>query len=807
MKFLYRSRLLQTPGLISCLLLAFVTLLMNPVSQLLAQSPPKDVQAITLISNSKAQCVIVVAPGVMTWEGDDKTLSRWSLYSEEAERCRRLQRDSINDLAHYLQLMTQAPVEVADQFSPTDKRLPIYVGQAAQNVFGPVGISYVNMFGFRLIVTNKGIGLYGESEYGTSYAIYELLHRLGCRWFMPSKMGEVIPQIKTITLEPMDVKLKPATQWRRIENRTADADFRRRNRMGGSADGGNIIQAHHALESYITKEQREQNPQWCLHIDGKPHPYYLRWTRQDVAEAIADTIIKRLDENYTDRISLSPGDYVVPTEDPEERKHDPVPRVWEPAANRWSVTDRLVMLTNRVAERVGEKYPDVRFGLIAYVNYSMPPAREKVHPNVIPELAPIDFNRHHPMTWENHPNKFWLLDMLQGWGKAAPSLAYYAYGMNLAEITAPNPFITKWGTDLPIILANNCQYWAPETMGGWESMMPGFYLSMRLSFDPTEKPKDIIDDLMTRLYGNAAKPMQAYWMHMDKAWIQSHEYSGSGFGYLRIFTPEVMTQAREHINQALALCKTIPEFQRVQMIDQSLALLELFMKMRHDFADGKLRFLSRDLEVWRSSVRHLSSQYREQYSFDSGLAINYVNACFGNAYDDASVMNKTYLQLGKAITQWKYLSIENENDTSTDQPWLQPDFDDTLWAKTHVVEDTWSRLGYHNKMGVMVYRADARVKLPPEGKRVHLWIASTDGSAKVYINGKHIEYVVPQTTRKNQKGEHLEAFTGYCQPAQFDITDALVDGQNKFTIVCERTWLNELGTGGLMGPVVLFQDK
>ena len=38
----------------------------------------------------------------------------------------------------------------------------------------------------------------------------------------------------------------------------------------------------------------------------------------------------------------------------------PDPRVWEPAANQWSVTDRLILLANRVAEPVGKKSPDLR---------------------------------------------------------------------------------------------------------------------------------------------------------------------------------------------------------------------------------------------------------------------------------------------------------------------------------------------------------------------------------------------------------------------------------------------------------------
>jgi hypothetical protein len=54
-----------------------------------------------------------------------------------------------------------------------------------------------------------------------------------------------------------------------------------------------------------------------------------------------------------------------------------------------------------------------------------------------------------------------------------------------------------------------------------------------------------------------------------------------------------------------------------------------------------------------------------------------------------------------------------------------------------------------------------------------------------------------------------EAFDGYCQPSGtgFDVTAALKTVDNQFTILCERYHLNELGTGGLMGPVVLYREK
>ena len=757
---------------------------------------------VDLVKKGKVRCVIVAPPGSMAWEGDDKALGRWPRHSEMGESLRRLQRDSIRDLAHYLGKMCGATIDVVEAQAARDRRLPIYIGGAAQKVFGPVGISKAGKFGFRVVAGSKGVGLYGESKYGTSYAIYELLHRLGCRWYMPSELGECVPSLSTITLPQTDVSLAPATEWRRMENRTADADFRRRNRMNG-----NMVKANHALEGYITKEQREAHPEWRLVIDGKPHPKYLRWTRQDVADAIADSIIARLDKEFTPTVSLSPGDYVVPADDPEERKHDPDPRVWEPAANKWSVTDRLILLANRVAERVGKKYPDVLFGLLAYVNYNMPPARYDIHPNVIPMIAPIDFNRHHPMTWKDHPNETWLLDIVKGWGAKAPRLAYYAYGMNLAELSAPNPFITKWGTDIPIIMKSNCAFWAPETMGGWESMMPGFYLSTRLTFYPDEKPAAILDEMMVRFYGAAAEPMKQYWHHIDRSWVEANEFAGCGYGYLQMFTPEVMAKARTQVDEALSKCQTITEYQRVNLVDESLSLFELFMKMRRDWASGdprRLRSLAGDLDTWRGWVRYLRRRYKEQYVM-GGLAESYVNWFFGKPYAEASRMAKDYAPLGRAMVNWRFR--HDAEKQAEELGWTKPDFDDAEWKTTHVVEETWSALGHHNTMGRMVYRTTAGLRAVAKGKKAWLWIGSTDGSAKLFVNGKHVPYVVPEKTRRNEKGDVLDAFSGYCKPASFDVTSAITKGKNQITIICERKWLNELGTGGLMGPVLLYREK
>ena len=69
------------------------------------------------------------------------------------------------------------------------------------------------------------------------------------------------------------------------------------------------------------------------------------------------------------------------------------------------------------------------------------------------------------------------------------------------------------------------------------------------------------------------------------------------------------------------------------------------------------------------------------------------------------------------------------------------------------------------------------------------------------MNGQAIPYV-------DDKGEKNEAFSGYCRPASFDITVAARPGaENRIAILGTRGFLNELGTGGLLGPVILYHTK
>lgn len=759
---------------------------------------PLGAAEVVLIEGGKARSAIHVPASVMT---DDRVPSPSDTLSVmEAEKNRQRLRESVKDLSRALEKMSGVRLEIlTTPPADGDARLPILIGDMAVRAFGAVEKTDTYKQGLRVVVEGDRVGLLGESDLGTSYAIYEILDRLGCRWFIPGETGEVIPERKAVRVDECDDVLEPGTLYRGVWY--ADDAYRRRNRLGGF-----LLQAGHALEMYVSEEQRNAHPEWRGIVGGKPSPRRLKWSNPRVADAIADRILAAQEKSPVVSYSLSPDDGMDFCESAEDRAVDAGD--WDEGFGQVSITDRLMVLCNRIVGKVSAPHPDLLFGMLAYSQYVRPPVREKVPRNLIPQLAPITYSRAHPMTDERVPGNETLRYSVEGWGRAANAVSYYLYGWFLAETTAPNPMITKWSVDLPIIYENNCRFWQPETIPNFETSMHALYLGIRMAWNPRTRPSDIVRDINTRFYGNAAQAMESYWNFMDGVWVNTPEYSGCGFAYRRRFTPGVMKEARRLMDGALAACRTPMEKRRVEMAGESLKLFEQFMKSREDLASGRFAGLEADGSRWRDGQKAMSERYKDEWAFGS-------HSVFGNAtpigivYFD-SFYAATYKDASRIATDFQILTvpplgpfrfrIDREN-TGESQGWQRPDFDDQAWKPADPSRDSLSALGHHDYFGRMWYRTATRIPATPKGKRVWLWVGATDGSAKVFVNGSHVPFV-------SSKGEKSDQAEGYCQPFSWDITEVIKpDVENQITILCNRTGFNELGTGGLLAPVVLYREK
>jgi len=742
---------------------------------------------VILVEDGVVRSVIQVAPQVMAATPDDGDLHRLAR--------------SVEDLAHYLEVMSGAGVDIAPHaLSEHDERLPILIGELATARFGQVTSHDRAGQGYRVVVTPEAVGLMGESDLATSYAIYELLHQLGCRWYMPSEMGEAIPDLPTVAVPKQDIDAVPHTLFRGIWY--ADDDYRRRNRLGGLR-----LNAGHALEQYLGDEVLDEHPEWkAVAADGRHHGSRLKWSAPGVAEAIADTIIRRMDADPgRESVALSPDDGLGfdHSDDLELDAGD-----WDPAYQGPSITDRLIWFSNRIADRVTARHPDVLFGLLAYVNFTRPPVREQVHPSIVPQIAPIGYSRAHPMTDDGEPNNVAFRELVTGWAQAADMLSYYFYGWFLAEASAPCPFIVKWATNIPIVYEQGgCRLWQPESVPSFETNLHALYMGLRMAWDPSQDPLAIVEELHERFYGHAAREMAAYWHFIDGVWVDVPEYSGGGWGHTRRWTPERLARARELMDAARRAAQTPEEVFRVRLADESLGLFELFMKLRLDLAEGRFDQLDVAGERYRVRAVALGERYAPQYAFtklswtreDVTLHSRYFRAFYQATYRDAARIARTFDVLtDPPLRRWRYRKIGADDEGAPD--WMGEKLADADWPVTDPCVDTWSALGYHNDMGSMLYRM--RVELPeiPADRRAFLWIGATDGSTEVFVNGRPAAHVT-------DTGGRAERFSGYAAPASFDITEAMRAGQNLVAIRCERTFINEVGTGGLLGPVVVYRER
>ena len=135
-----------------------------------------------------------------------------------------------------------------------------------------------------------------------------------------------------------------------------------------------------------------------------------------------------------------------------------------------------------------------------------------------------------------------------------------------------------------------------------------------------------------------------------------------------------------------------------------------------------------------------------------------------------------------------------------------PGFNDSAWPTTDVALQTWSSLGLHNHMGSMWYRTTIDVAQPQSGKTVWLWVGSTDGAVKAFVNGQAVQGGVEP--RKNETFKLVDEPASYGAPLRFDVTSAIRPGANAIALFATRgAGPNEIGTGGLLSPVVVYAEK
>lgn len=371
------------------------------------------------------------------------------------------------------------------------------------------GIPFATKFGdspferdhYRLVSTDGGLYLLGATPTAVAFAVWDLLHHFGYRYYFPSENWEIIPRRKDLRIavdryekpdfynrsgprggirDNLQPWLQDAWQQWRLRNRTAES-FK--------------LNTGHSYIGIIKRNQKtfDQHPEYLALRDGRRGGVKFCISNSGLRDLVVRDAIAQLKAAPSrDSISLDPSDGGGWCE-------------CQPCRKMGSISDRVVLLANQTAEAInslghGDKY----VGIYAYSDYSPPPT-VKVHPKVIPSMATSFIKG--DQTFD---------EMLAGWSQKAGMIGIREYyGLPVWHQSMPGS--AKAARPLPLTQmirdqhAAGARFMNAESDNAWGPCGLGYYLASRLLWDVDTPVNAVIDDFLTSCFGPAQQPMREFY--------------------------------------------------------------------------------------------------------------------------------------------------------------------------------------------------------------------------------------------------------------------------------------------------------
>jgi hypothetical protein len=655
--------------------------------------------------------------------------------------------------------------------------VPIFIGEAFLETDQRDLLKKSNVEGSLLLnVSPDGVCVAGLGE-GTAFAASELLEQLGVRWFMPGKLGTVIPETKTVTLAIQKTVQVPSFPARHFQ--MGQLEWQARLRCGGKQFPGahglplppNLFKEHPECFALV-KGQRQPNQQ-CV-----SNPEVLRLT----TEAVRDYFRKNPKERV---IGLGPNDGAGFCECEKCRAMDGGD--YDAFSGEGSVTDRYVTFFNQVLKGIESEFPDKKIGFYIYHTYMRPPVRVKPDPRITGALAPIALCRVHGPNNPVCPEAGYGLWLAQQWGKLIPELWDRGYWSNLACPGFPFIMVHRLREQIPSELKAGVTGWRVETFEHWGTELPSHYIAAKLMWNASADVEALLDDFSEKYYGPAAKPMRQYVTLMDAALRDADFHTGCSWNMPQFYPESLRKEARKLLKQAAGKAGRDNLYaERVQATAETMDFLEGFIQMLEACSRGELtaakEALNRTDAARKLLIAHdppmvapnLSDIYMKRFYRD----------CIEEGAERVSGGNRS---LAVLKDEWDFLL--DPLRVGEDLGYWRADLRGGNWQKIRTCSASWSDQGLRYYKGLAWYRQTVKLPENCRDKTVFLWCGGVDEKAKVWVNGKLAGISNDSTF----------------QPFEFDVTDKILPGaENSIAICIANLTVDELGTGGLVSPVLLY---
>ena len=381
---------------------------------------------------------------------------------------------------------------------------------------------------------HAGLGLWANDEHGSLNAVNDFLRSLGVEWYMPGDFGEVLPQMKSITLPEVDRTVRPevASRWMGFYGnapfQTSTNEFLWQLRLGLNPNGG--IGGHgimYMLEPETVK--KEHQDYFALYGDrreteargGKPC-----CCSTGLMESSLGFARVMFDDYNWEYVSLMPTDGYGGCNCPLCKEMATPGR-----GPRGSISDCVWKFINDAGRAIEKTHPSKKISCMAYGAYSLPPEKiEKLSTNVAIGIAQGRASFYEPETRQQHLElrKVWL-------EKIDPKIfsihEYYLHARpdrNWAGIPVYFPhLIAEDFRSLKGMLRGEYIEVARDFSSSSKPDEPdpalaashlNCWLTSRFWWNPDQDVDKLLADYYDKFYGPAARQMKEFIEHCEKHW-------------------------------------------------------------------------------------------------------------------------------------------------------------------------------------------------------------------------------------------------------------------------------------------------
>lgn len=447
-------------------------------------------------------------------------------------------RRAADEVARYLQKMSGAAVPVFPEHrAPQGIRIDVGSTQNALNSL-PDDI----LENDERVVVRKipdGVVICGGSDRATLYAAYRFLESLGCRWLTPEPGNEAVPQMRSISIDKLNIDTSPAFTWRMFNARSSELEQwglklgfnglyppQLASTNGHSFYWPSKVPGVHAFADIIPASRYfSSHPEWFPFLNGKRIERsasvvsQLCVTAPGLPQEFAANVIEIFNADpAASFISISPNDGYGWCECPnckelDERLSGSRMTTQGLAEEQPFVGDRLYWFANQVSRRVAERFPERKLLMLSYINYAEPPDSVDPENNIIPfvcHYAPADYSRSvaDPSSEANRQ----FDNLLQRWLVISPDLMIYSYVSKSMWWRLPRPVLEPFAADVKYYHQLGIRrYYCQSTLSDWAADGPLYYVIARLLWDPKADPAAIADEWIDGMFGPAAAEMKNHY--------------------------------------------------------------------------------------------------------------------------------------------------------------------------------------------------------------------------------------------------------------------------------------------------------